>query len=111
MKDTSEKHGAGAGDRQAVALHYDQKTAPRVTAKGEGWVADEIIRIAEDNDVHIHEDASLARFLAQVDLGMEIPRDLYVAVAEVIAFAYVLKGKFPTGKNAADYAPEAPASD
>lgn len=99
MKKQRPEHGA----KQAVALNYDQESAPRVSAKGEGSVAEEILRIAEECGVHVHEDANLVRFLSQLELGMEIPRELFLAVAEVIAFAYVLKGKFPAGTTEADY--------
>lgn len=90
-------------DRQAVALQYTAGEAPKVTAKGEGNLAEAIIAIAEEHGVHVHSDERLAGFLAKVELGGEIPRELYLAVAQIIAFAYVLKGKFPAGKTAADY--------
>lgn len=90
--------------RQAVALSYDPIAAPRVSAKGEGSLAEEILRIAQEAGVHVHEDADLARLLQRLELGAEIPRELYLAVAEIIAFAYMLKGKFPAGKTVQDYA-------
>jgi flagellar biosynthesis protein len=81
--------------RQAVALHYDGKGAPRVTAKGQGYVADAILSRAREHGVPLHEDAMLAATLAQLDLGEEIPEALYRAVAQVLAFAYFLSGKTP----------------
>lgn len=77
----------------AVALRYDGRDAPRVTAKGEAGVADEICRIAREHDVPLYEDTRMATVLSQVDLGDEIPENLYRAVAEVIAFAYLLSGR------------------
>lgn len=77
----------------AVALRYDGTGAPRVTASGHGLVAEQIERIAREHDVPLYQDADLARLLASVELGTEIPRALYVAVAEVIAFAYKLSGR------------------
>jgi len=77
----------------AVALFYDGRNAPRVTAKGEGELARRIQAEAERHGVPLYEDAILASVLAQLDLGDEIPRNLYVAVAEVIAFTYLLSGK------------------
>ncbi len=79
----------------AVAINYDGKTAPKITASGINDVAEEIVRIAEQNNVHLHDDPVLARMLATLDLGTEIPRALYLVIAEVIAFAYYLEGKVP----------------
>ena len=80
-------------EEMAVALFYDGRNAPRVTAKGYDDVAREIKRIAEEHDVPLYEDIILAQVLSQIDLGEEIPRALYVAVAEVIAFTYMISGK------------------
>ena len=77
----------------AVALQYDGKNAPRVTAKGEDDLAEKIRAIAEEYDVPLHEDSVLAHVLSQIELGEEIPRALYVTVAEVIAFSYLMAGR------------------
>jgi flagellar biosynthesis protein len=77
----------------AVALRYDGAGAPRVTAKGDGLIAEQITRAAREHDVPLYADADLARLLASVELGAQIPRALYVAVAEVIAFAYRVSGR------------------
>ncbi|MEJ2687599.1 MAG: EscU/YscU/HrcU family type III secretion system export apparatus switch protein [Gammaproteobacteria bacterium] len=79
----------------AVALRYDGRNAPTVTAKGKGEVAERIAEMAREHDVPLHEDPQLAALLARVELGDEIPETLYRAVAEVIAFAYLLSGKYP----------------
>lgn len=79
----------------AVALKYDGKNAPKVTAKGEGFTAQQILAIAEKHNVPLQNEPELARILAQVPLGDEIPQQLYIAVAEVIAFAYFISGKIP----------------
>ncbi|GAB4254346.1 MAG: EscU/YscU/HrcU family type III secretion system export apparatus switch protein [Methylomicrobium sp.] len=79
----------------AVALQYDGKNAPKVTAKGEGLTAEQILEIAERHGIPLQSEPELARILAQVPLGDEIPRELYIAVAQVIAFAYFLSGKTP----------------
>ncbi|WP_127477489.1 EscU/YscU/HrcU family type III secretion system export apparatus switch protein [Sulfurivermis fontis] len=83
--------------KNAVALHYDGKRAPRITAKGRGAVAEEIIALAREHGVPLHEDRELVALLAQLELNDEIPRELYLAVAEVIAFAYMVTEKFPPG--------------
>ena len=77
----------------AVALKYDGKNAPKVTAKGEGFTAQQILAIAEQHGVPLQNEPELARILAQVPLGDEIPQELYIAVAEVIAFAFFISGK------------------
>lgn len=86
-------------NKSAVALHYDEKNAPRITAKGSGALAEQIIALAREHDVPLHEDRELSALLSQLELGVEIPRELYIAVAEVLAFAYMLTGKVPGDKN------------
>jgi len=80
----------------AVALKYDQdrNKAPVVVAKGKDLLAKRIVRIAEEHDVYCMENPPLARALyAQVDLGREIPYELYDAVAEVLTVVYREKNK------------------
>ncbi len=79
----------------AVALHYDGKNAPTVLAKGAGEIARQILALAEKHHIPLHEDPELIALLSQLDLGEEIPENLYRAVAQVIAFAYFLSGKLP----------------
>ncbi len=81
--------------RQAIALQYDGTHAPTLTAKGDEELAEEILRIARDCEVPIYENAELVRLLARMELGDSIPQELYLTVAEIIAFAWNLKGKFP----------------
>jgi len=83
----------------AVALKYSGAGAPRVTAKGHGEVADRIRELGLENAVPTHQDPELARVLARVDLGEEIPEALYLAVAEVIAFAYRLRDMLDPSMN------------
>jgi len=85
--------------RLAIALEYDGKNAPSVTAKGIGDVAEKIISLANEHNIHLHEDGELINILAQINMGDEIPENLYHAVAEVIAFAYIISGKFPENYN------------
>jgi flagellar biosynthesis protein len=84
-------------DNYAVALQYDGQGAPRITAKGEGLTADRILELAREHQIPLHEDPALVSLLGQIDLGQEIPPALYLAVAQVIAFAYLISGKFPPG--------------
>jgi len=80
----------------AVAIKYDQEEAPApiVIAKGEDYLAQKIKEVARENDIEIVENKPLARMLyANVDIGAQIPPELYQAVAEVLAFVYHAKGK------------------
>jgi len=79
--------------RRAVALRYNQEkgTAPTVVAKGRGLIAEQILSLAREHDIHIHESPELIEVLIRLELGEEIPEALYRAIAEVIAFAYGLR--------------------
>lgn len=79
----------------AVALKYDGKNAPKVTAKGTGLTAEQILVLAEQHGIPLQTEPELVKMLAQIPLGDEIPNELYTAVAEVLAFAYFLSGKTP----------------
>lgn len=80
-------------NRLAVALHYDKKGAPRVVAKGKGTIGEKIIEIAKENDIPIQENEVLAGALSNVELGEEIPAELYKGVAEVLIFVMRLTGR------------------
>jgi flagellar biosynthesis protein len=95
MKDSK---NASTKPKSAVGLKYQQgegSQAPTIIAKGFGDLADEIIALAKESGVLIHEDPYLSDFLATLDLGQEIPEQLYHVIAELISFSYVLQGKFP----------------
>lgn len=80
----------------AVAIVYrsDEGSSPKVVAKGQNLIAQNIKRIAKENDVAIVENKPLARALfASAEIGDFIPVDLYQAVAEVLAYVYNLKEK------------------
>lgn len=78
--------------QEAVALHYAADTgAPRVVAKGRGLLAEEIIERARTAGIYVHESPELVSLLMQVDLDERIPPELYVAVAELLAWLYRLE--------------------
>ncbi len=87
------KNESKVSRQAAVALHYNGKGAPVVTAKGNGVVAERILEIAREHGVPIDEDPALITLLSEVPLGNEIPQALYAAVAEVLAYVYDLSGK------------------
>jgi len=82
---------------KAIALQYDTVNAPKLTAKGNADLAEEIIRLAEQHGVPLYENSELVNILSKLDLGEEIPEVLYRVIAEIIAFAYHLQGKKPEG--------------
>jgi len=79
---------------KAVALKYEKEkdAAPRIVAKGRGFVAQKIIETARAHGVPLYEDKNLVQVLEALDLETEIPTELYRAVAEVLAFIYRLNG-------------------
>jgi flagellar biosynthesis protein len=89
---------AGEPDR-AVALAYDGEGAPRVVAKGGGEVARRILELARQHGVPLEHDPALARLLSRVDLGEQIPRPLFAAVAQVLAFAWSVAGRLPAQRR------------
>lgn len=78
--------------KHAAALRYDKDAggAPKVVAAGAGHIADRIMELARENGVPIREDAALAEALAKLQLQLDIPPDLYAAVAEALVWAYAL---------------------
>jgi flagellar biosynthesis protein len=87
----SKRGKAGGSDIQkAVALRYDpeQSAAPRVTAKGQGRLAEEIIERAKEHGVPLAKDPSLVEVLSKLDLNREIPAELYHLTAEILSFVY-----------------------
>lgn len=76
--------------KKAVALRYDieRENAPRVIASGKGATAENIIKIAQLNDLPIKHDEDLVELLSKIEIDKEIPEKLYIAVAEVFKFIY-----------------------
>ena len=85
----------------AAAIKYDSTIAdaPKVTARGRGFIADKIIVIAEENGIPIKNDPDLVQILSKLDVGTEIPVELYRAVAEILAFVYSLNENQRTKNN------------
>ena len=81
----------------AIGLLYDGRSAPSVTVKGFGELAKEIIALAKEKDILIRQDENLTKTLQHLELGEEIPKELYIVIAELIALSYVIQGKFPPG--------------
>ena len=75
--------------REAIALAYSQTdAAPRVVAKGKGLIAEKIIAKAREHGVYVHESPELVALLTQVNIDEHIPPQLYMAIAELLAWLY-----------------------
>ncbi len=94
-----------SGPRQAIALTYDGVNTPTLSAKGDDELAETILAIAREHEVPIYENAELVRLLARLELGDAIPEALYRTIAEIIAFAWYLKGKHPSCADKQQSAP------
>jgi flagellar biosynthesis protein len=82
--------------KSAVALAYSQTdAAPRVVAKGRGLIAEKIIERARESGVYVHESPELVSLLMQIDLDQRIPAQLYIVVAELLAWIYRLESGQP----------------
>ena len=75
-------------NKKAVALTYDEdrQAAPVIVASGMGYLAEKIVETAEKNGVPVYEDNSLATLLTQLELGAEIPEELYQAIVDIYIY-------------------------
>ncbi|HFC97780.1 MAG TPA: hypothetical protein ENJ40_04910 [Thermosulfurimonas dismutans] len=82
----------GREKKKAVALKYEPEKdrAPRVVAKGQGYLAELILELARQHGIPIREDHELIRELFRLEIEAEIPPELYEAVAVILAWAYGL---------------------
>ena len=80
--------------REAIALAYSQTdAAPRVVTKGKGLIAEQIIAKARESGVYVHESPEMVALLTQIDIDQHIPAELYLAVAELLAWLYKLENQ------------------
>lgn len=82
--------------KKAVALGYRQYEgeAPRVLARGKGLAAEKIIAIGEEEGIFIQEDKDLVHLLSQVEIGQNIPTEMYQAVAEILSLVYKINSDY-----------------
>lgn len=75
-------------NKKAVALNYDEEknAAPVIVASGMGYMAEKIVEIANQNGVPVYEDNSLATVLTQLELGSEIPEELFQAIVDIYVY-------------------------
>ncbi len=81
-----------ANVKMAAAIKYDaeKNSAPQMTARGQGNIAEKILQLAHDHGIPIKNDPDLIQVLSKLKIGAEIPVELYRAVAEILAFVYNL---------------------
>jgi len=79
----------------AVALSYEQGVdeAPHIAAKGKGFIAEQIIKLAFENGIEVRQDADLAAILSALEIGDIIPVEAYAAVAEILSYIYRTNAK------------------
>ena len=82
--------------KSAISLQYQKEinSAPKITARGEGWVAEKIIEIAQERNIPIRKDKDLLNLLSEIDVGREVPESLYIVVAELLAWVYQLNKNY-----------------
>jgi|GEM_PF-205668 len=97
--------------QSAVALAYEGGDAPKVVAKGRGLMAEQIIFVAQEHGVFIHESKELVSLLMDIDLDKEIPATLYRTIAELLAWLYHIESAQKSGARlgAPPPAPPTPA--
>lgn len=80
-------------NKKAAALKYNMKkdNAPKIIASGKGDIAKKILEKAKEEDIHIEENQDLAEILVQMEIGEEIPPELYEVIAEILSFIYNLE--------------------
>lgn len=81
--------------KHAVALKYDanKNNAPVVIASGSGYIADKVVEMAEESGVPVYRDDSLSVLLSQLDIGSEIPEELFSSIVDI--YIYFLNFKIP----------------
>lgn len=85
--------------KRAVALKYDinKNNAPVVIASGSGYIADKVVEVAEENGVPVYKDDSLSSLLSQLDIGSEIPEELFSSIVDI--YIYFLNYKIPKNQD------------
>lgn len=99
--------------KKAVALRYRPRKdrAPKVTAKGEGWLAEKIIALARENGIPIREDPALIQILSQLDLHQEIPPETYLLIAEILAYVYRMNQKWKASRSESEVGKKFPVRE
>ena len=97
---------------KAVALTYDKgrDDAPRVTAKGEGFIAEQIVAVAREAGIHVREDRSLVEILSKLDIDSPIPTEAFTAVAAILTYVYQQEKRTPGAPRTEPHGAPVPGS-
>jgi len=85
MKDENNKKTA------ALKYNMEKDNAPKIIASGKGEIAKKILKKAEEEDIHIEKNQDIAEILVKMEIGEEIPPELYEVIAEILSFIYDLE--------------------
>lgn len=93
MAETDNQANKNAKLKKTVALKYNQSQdqAPRIIASGRGKIAEKILKKAREKNIPIKEDKDVVEVLAELNVGDEIPAELYLVIAEILSFFYDLE--------------------
>ena len=89
-------------ETEIIGLTYDGETTPFISQRASGSVAGQILSLAEEQGMYIHQDPELLERLATLQDGDPIPPALFVVIAEILAYSYLLQGKTPEHWRRAD---------
>ena len=81
----------------ALSFNEGQDAAPHLAAKGSGKLAEDIVDMAKELGIYVHQDETLLREMQRLKEGEEIPPQLFAIIARIVAFSYLLQGKTPQG--------------
>lgn len=87
---------------KAISLRYDGDAAPHVASKGEGATAEQILAMAAEAGLYVHQDPALLERLASLQEGEPVPPALYVVIAEILSYSFLLQGRYPEHWQRAD---------
>lgn len=83
-------------DLQTISINYiEDHKAPEIVKKASGIDAEEVLKMAAETGIYIHKDPVLLNHLDRLEEGSTIPKELYSIMAEILAYSYILQGKFP----------------
>ncbi|MFW6007065.1 MAG: EscU/YscU/HrcU family type III secretion system export apparatus switch protein [Bacillota bacterium] len=93
MSDKKSKQNSDIKKAAALKYNIEEDNAPRIIAKGKGEIAQKIVKTAAEHDIPIKKNRDIVEVLTRLNLGDEIPEELYEVIAEILSFIYRLEKK------------------